>query len=44
MESYKKFLEFQKSAEGLIKLITIAPELPGAIELIKKQKNEFRSL
>lgn len=32
--SYDKFLQYQKAANGLIKLITIAPELPKALEFI----------
>ena len=32
--SFEKFLTYQKAAQGLIKLITIAPELPRAIDFI----------
>lgn len=32
--SFEKFLTYQKAAQGLIKLITIAPELPRATEFI----------
>lgn len=34
--SFDKFLTYQKAAQGLIKLITIAPELPKAIEFIEE--------
>ncbi len=32
----------QEKADGLIKLVTIAPETEGAMECIKELKNEFR--
>jgi N-acetylglucosamine-6-phosphate deacetylase len=32
--SIKAFDEFVKAADGLVRILTIAPELPGAIELI----------
>ncbi len=32
--SFDKFLTYQKAAQGLIKLVTIAPELPHAIDFI----------
>ncbi|MDE7454380.1 MAG: N-acetylglucosamine-6-phosphate deacetylase [Clostridia bacterium] len=32
--SFDKFLTYQKSAQGLIKLVTVAPELPHAIDFI----------
>lgn len=35
-------LALQKNADGLIKLVTIAPEAEGAIECIKELKDEFR--
>ena len=34
--SFDKFLTYQKAAQGLIKLITIAPELPNAIAFIEE--------
>lgn len=34
--SFEKFLTYQKAAQGLIKLVTIAPELPRAIEFIEE--------
>ncbi len=37
---YEKFKVWQKVAEGNIKIITIAPELPGALEFIKQASNE----
>ena len=33
--SIKEFTEFNKASGNLIRLVTIAPEMPGAIELIK---------
>ena len=33
--SIKEFVEFNKASGNLIRLITIAPEMPGAIDLIK---------
>lgn len=33
---FKKFAQWQSAAEGNIKIITVAPELDGAIEFIKK--------
>jgi len=33
--SIKEFVEFNKASGNLIRLVTIAPEMPGAIELIK---------
>lgn len=32
--SFEKFLTYQKAAQGMIKLITIAPELPNALDFI----------
>lgn len=32
--SFEKFLAYQKAAQGLIRLITVAPELPHAIDFI----------
>lgn len=32
--SFDKFLRYQKAADGLIRLVTVAPELPNAIEFI----------
>ena len=32
--SFDKFLQYQKAANGLIKIVTVAPELPGAIDFI----------
>lgn len=32
--SFEKFLTYQKSAQGLIRLVTVAPELPNAIDFI----------
>ncbi|GAB4279379.1 MAG: N-acetylglucosamine-6-phosphate deacetylase [Candidatus Rifleibacteriota bacterium] len=37
---FAKFLKWQEAAEGLVKIITIAPELPGAIEFIEKASAE----
>jgi N-acetylglucosamine-6-phosphate deacetylase len=37
---YEKLKDWQEAAEGNIKIITIAPELPGALELIKQVSNE----
>lgn len=34
--SFEKLLTYQKAAQGLIKLITIAPELPRAVEFIEE--------
>lgn len=34
--SFEKFLTYQKAAQGLIKLVTIAPELPNAIAFIEE--------
>lgn len=34
------FRRLQKAANGLIKLVTIAPELPGALEFIQELKDE----
>lgn len=34
--SFDKFLTYQKAAQGLIKLVTIAPELPNAIAFIEE--------
>lgn len=34
--SFEKFLTYQKAAQGLIKLVTIAPELPNAIPFIEE--------
>ncbi|MCM1533238.1 MAG: N-acetylglucosamine-6-phosphate deacetylase [Corallococcus sp.] len=34
--SFDKFLQYQKAAEGLIKLVTVAPELPDAIAFIEE--------
>ena len=34
--SYDKFQEYQRAAKGMIKVITVAPELPGALEFIAK--------
>ena len=34
--SMDKFLQYQKAAEGKIKLLTVAPELPCAIEFIQE--------
>lgn len=34
--SFEKFLTYQHAAQGLIKLVTIAPELTDAIEFIKE--------
>jgi N-acetylglucosamine-6-phosphate deacetylase len=36
----KLWRRLQKAAEGLIRLLTIAPELPGAIPLIRQLRNE----
>lgn len=33
--SVKEFLEFDKASGNLIRIVTIAPEMPGAIELIR---------
>ena len=33
--SIKEFVEFNKASGNLIRLVTIAPEMPGAIDLIK---------
>ena len=32
--SFEKFLTYQKAAQGMIKLITVAPELPNALDFI----------
>ena len=32
--SFEKFLTYQKAAQGMIKLITVAPELPSALDFI----------
>lgn len=32
--SFDKFLTYQKAAQGMIKLITVAPELPNALDFI----------
>ena len=37
--SLEKFLEYQQYANGLIKIITISPELDGAIDLTKAVSN-----
>lgn len=34
--SFEKFQEYQEAAGGLIKLVTISPEVPRAIDFIKK--------
>lgn len=34
--SFEKFLEYQEAAGGLIKIVTVAPEVPGAIDFIRK--------
>lgn len=34
--SYEKFLEYQEASGGLIKLVTVSPEVPGALEFIKQ--------
>lgn len=36
LPSMKLLEKWQKAADGMIKLITVAPELPGAIEFIKE--------
>ena len=33
---FDKFLQFQQAAQGMIRLITVAPELDGAVEFIRK--------
>lgn len=33
---YEEFLAWQEAAEGGVKIVTIAPELPGALELIER--------
>lgn len=33
---FDKFLQFQQAAQGMIRLITVAPELDGAVEFIHK--------
>lgn len=38
--SYQLFCQFQEAAQGLIKVVTIAPELEGAVELIEKLSQE----
>ena len=37
---YNLFCQFQEAAQGLIKVITIAPELEGAVELIQRLSQE----
>lgn len=37
---YEFFLELQSEAKGLIKLVDLAPEEPGAMEFIEKAKDE----
>jgi len=38
LPSLEKLEKWQKAADGLIKIITVAPELPGAIEFISKAR------
>lgn len=40
--SAKKLRKWQKDAKGLVRLISLAPEVPGAISCIKECRNEFR--
>lgn len=37
-----KLRRWQKDAEGLVKIISLAPEVPGAISCIEECRNEFR--
>lgn len=38
----RKIRNWQKNAEGLVRIISLAPETPGAIDCIKECSNEFR--
>ena len=38
--SWDQFMGWQDAAEGMIKLVTLAPELPGAISFIEKLRAE----
>lgn len=40
--SLKVFQRFQKAAEGLVKVIGVAPEEEGALEFIEEAKNQVR--
>jgi tRNA U38,U39,U40 pseudouridine synthase TruA len=42
MPDREAFLRLQRQAGGLIKLLTIAPELPGAMTFIKEQGESVR--
>jgi N-acetylglucosamine-6-phosphate deacetylase len=37
---YQEYLEWQEAAEGLIKIVTLAPELEGAFDFIEKIVND----
>ena len=39
--SWEEFLGFQDAAEGLIKIVTIAPELKGSLSFISKLRDNF---
>lgn len=40
--SAEKLRRWQKAAEGLVRLISLAPEIPGAIPCIEECRDEFR--
>lgn len=35
---YRRFMRLNEAAEGLIRIVDIAPELPGAAEFTKKAR------